>query len=237
MSTPSSRPSPRCGRRSRPASCASSPRRPRRAGPTIPTSRRCASWATTPVSNGPFGYAFPKGVDPAIQERMGKALADVMKDETVTSQIAKLGIQPVYRDGKDVRRAPQEDRDGAGSDPQGNRHGQEAGMTEAGRHADRHARPAGRGAGRPVAGDGAGELGLRRPRPRLLPAAHGRHLRGARPRRPGLSGPGRRDRGRRHRRRRGDEGLEPHLRDLRRHLRRVRAGRDVSRASSSRSSR
>jgi len=31
---------------------------------------------------------------------MDKALADVMKDETVTSQIAKLGIQPIYRDGK-----------------------------------------------------------------------------------------------------------------------------------------
>ena len=53
------------------------------------------------VSNGPFGYAFPKGVDPAIQERMSKALADVMKDESVTSQIAKLGIQPIYRDGKE----------------------------------------------------------------------------------------------------------------------------------------
>ncbi len=53
------------------------------------------------VSNGPFGYAFPAGVDPAIKERMDKALADVMKDESVTSQIAKLGIQPIYRDGKD----------------------------------------------------------------------------------------------------------------------------------------
>jgi tripartite-type tricarboxylate transporter receptor subunit TctC len=53
------------------------------------------------VSNGPFGYAFPSGVDPAIKERMDKALADVMKDESVTSQITKLGIQAVYRDGKD----------------------------------------------------------------------------------------------------------------------------------------
>lgn len=53
------------------------------------------------VSNGPFGYAFPTGVDPAIKERMDKALADVMADEGVRSQIATLGIQPVYRDGKD----------------------------------------------------------------------------------------------------------------------------------------
>jgi tripartite-type tricarboxylate transporter receptor subunit TctC len=53
------------------------------------------------VSNGPFGYAFPAGVDPAIKERMDKALADVMKDESVTSQITKLGIQAVYRDGKE----------------------------------------------------------------------------------------------------------------------------------------
>ncbi|WIM11995.1 tripartite tricarboxylate transporter substrate binding protein [Enhydrobacter sp.] len=53
------------------------------------------------ISNGPFGYAFPTGVDPAIKERMDKALADVMADEGVRSQIATLGIQPVYRDGKD----------------------------------------------------------------------------------------------------------------------------------------
>jgi tripartite-type tricarboxylate transporter receptor subunit TctC len=53
------------------------------------------------VSNGPFGYAFPTGVDPAIKERMDKALAEVMQDETVTSQITKLGIQAVYRNGKD----------------------------------------------------------------------------------------------------------------------------------------
>jgi tripartite-type tricarboxylate transporter receptor subunit TctC len=32
---------------------------------------------------------------------MDKALADVMKDESVTSQITKLGIQAVYRDGKE----------------------------------------------------------------------------------------------------------------------------------------
>jgi tripartite-type tricarboxylate transporter receptor subunit TctC len=53
------------------------------------------------VSNGPFGYAFPAGVDPAIKERMDKALADVMADDSVTSQITKLGIQAIYRNGKD----------------------------------------------------------------------------------------------------------------------------------------
>ncbi len=52
-------------------------------------------------SIGPFGYAFPTGVDPAIKERMDKALADVMKDETVTKQITNLGIEAVYRNGKD----------------------------------------------------------------------------------------------------------------------------------------
>jgi len=53
------------------------------------------------VSNGPFGYAFPAGVDPAIKDRMDKALADVMQDDSVTSQITKLGIQAIYRNGKD----------------------------------------------------------------------------------------------------------------------------------------
>ncbi|MCQ8779927.1 hypothetical protein NQU49_25310, partial [Escherichia coli] len=53
------------------------------------------------VTNGPFGYAFPVGVDPAIKERMDKALADVMQDETVTKQITTLGIQAIYRNGKD----------------------------------------------------------------------------------------------------------------------------------------
>lgn len=53
------------------------------------------------VSNGPFGYAFPAGVDPAIKQRVDKALADVMQDESVTSQISKMGIQAIYRDGKD----------------------------------------------------------------------------------------------------------------------------------------
>ena len=53
------------------------------------------------VSNGPFGYAFPTGVDPAIKERMDKALADVMADESVRKQITNLGIEAIYRNGKD----------------------------------------------------------------------------------------------------------------------------------------
>jgi tripartite-type tricarboxylate transporter receptor subunit TctC len=36
-------------------------------------------------------------------QRMDKALADVMKDNRCTSQIANLGIQPVYRNGADYK--------------------------------------------------------------------------------------------------------------------------------------
>lgn len=53
------------------------------------------------VTNGPFGYAFPAGVDPVIQKRMEATLADVMADKSVTAQIEKLGIVPVYRNGAD----------------------------------------------------------------------------------------------------------------------------------------
>lgn len=51
------------------------------------------------VTHGPFGYAFPKGVDKEILRKMEAALADAMKDKTVTDQIAKLGIVPVHRNG------------------------------------------------------------------------------------------------------------------------------------------
>lgn len=51
------------------------------------------------VTQGPFGYAFPKGVDKEIHRKMEAALADAMKDKTVTDQIAKLGIIPVHRNG------------------------------------------------------------------------------------------------------------------------------------------
>jgi tripartite-type tricarboxylate transporter receptor subunit TctC len=53
------------------------------------------------ITNGPFGYAFPAGVDPAIKARMDKALEDVMADKEVQAQISNLGIIAVYRNGKD----------------------------------------------------------------------------------------------------------------------------------------
>jgi tripartite-type tricarboxylate transporter receptor subunit TctC len=55
------------------------------------------------VSHGPFGYAFPAGMNKGILERMEGALADVMADKSVTDQIAKLGIVPVHRNGADYR--------------------------------------------------------------------------------------------------------------------------------------
>jgi tripartite-type tricarboxylate transporter receptor subunit TctC len=51
------------------------------------------------VSHGPFGYAFPAGVDKGILKTMEAALADCMKDKTVTDGIEKLGIMAVHRDG------------------------------------------------------------------------------------------------------------------------------------------
>lgn len=55
------------------------------------------------VTNGPFGYAFPAGVDASIQSRMDAALADAMNDKSVTGQIAALGVVPVYRSGADYK--------------------------------------------------------------------------------------------------------------------------------------
>jgi tripartite-type tricarboxylate transporter receptor subunit TctC len=55
------------------------------------------------MTRGPFGYAYPTGVDPAIKSRVDAALADCMKDKTVTDQIAKLGIEPVWRSGPDYK--------------------------------------------------------------------------------------------------------------------------------------
>ena len=53
------------------------------------------------VTNGPFGYALPAGVDPAIKERLEKALAEVMAEGDVRKKIDDLGIEPVWRSGKD----------------------------------------------------------------------------------------------------------------------------------------
>jgi tripartite-type tricarboxylate transporter receptor subunit TctC len=55
------------------------------------------------VSNGPFGYAYPAGVDPSIRQRMEAALADVMADKAVTTQIGNLGVMPIYKSGADYK--------------------------------------------------------------------------------------------------------------------------------------
>ena len=55
------------------------------------------------MTRGPFGYAYPAGVDPAVKSRVDAALADCMKDKSVTDQIAKLGIEPVWRSGPDYK--------------------------------------------------------------------------------------------------------------------------------------
>jgi tripartite-type tricarboxylate transporter receptor subunit TctC len=69
--------------------------------PDYPDIKTLREMGFNAVSNGPFGYAFPAGVDPSIKERMDKALADVMADESVRKQISTLGIEAVYRNGKD----------------------------------------------------------------------------------------------------------------------------------------
>ncbi|MBK8768564.1 MAG: tripartite tricarboxylate transporter substrate binding protein [Burkholderiaceae bacterium] len=68
--------------------------------PNIKTLRENGYEATT---NGPFGYAFPAGVESSIRQRMEAALADVMADKGVQTQIANLGIVPVYRNGADYK--------------------------------------------------------------------------------------------------------------------------------------
>jgi tripartite-type tricarboxylate transporter receptor subunit TctC len=68
--------------------------------PNVKTLREYGYEATT---NGPFGYAFPAGVDPSIRQRMEVALADVMADKGVQTQIANLGIVPLYRSGAEYK--------------------------------------------------------------------------------------------------------------------------------------
>ena len=55
------------------------------------------------VTRGPFGYAYPVGVEPAIKQRMEAALADVMADKSVQDQISALGIVAVHRNGADYK--------------------------------------------------------------------------------------------------------------------------------------
>ncbi len=51
------------------------------------------------VTHGPFGYAYPAGVDKGIHKRMEAALAEVMADKSITDQIARIGIVPIHRSG------------------------------------------------------------------------------------------------------------------------------------------
>lgn len=53
------------------------------------------------VANGPFGYAFPAGVDPAIKERLENALADGVAADGVRKQMDDLGIEQVWRTGNE----------------------------------------------------------------------------------------------------------------------------------------
>ncbi|MFT3801130.1 MAG: tripartite tricarboxylate transporter substrate binding protein [Burkholderiaceae bacterium] len=71
--------------------------------PDYPDVRTLREHGYEAVTNGPFGYAFPTGVDPQIMAKMSAALADVMADDAVRKQIASLGIVPVYRSGADYK--------------------------------------------------------------------------------------------------------------------------------------
>lgn len=53
------------------------------------------------ISIGPMGYAFPRGVDPGIRDRMEKAYEAALKDPEVLDQLDKLGVAPSYRNGAD----------------------------------------------------------------------------------------------------------------------------------------
>ncbi len=46
-----------------------------------------------------MGYAFPRGVDPKIRDRMEQAFAIASKDPEVLDQLAKLGVAPSFRTG------------------------------------------------------------------------------------------------------------------------------------------
>jgi len=51
------------------------------------------------ISFGPMGYAFPKGVDPKVRDKMEKAFEIALKDPEVQDQLKKLGVAPSYRTG------------------------------------------------------------------------------------------------------------------------------------------
>ena len=71
--------------------------------PDYPDVKNLKELGYNAMTRGPFGYAYPVGVDPAIKSRVDAALADCMKDASVTDQIAKLGIEPIWRSGPDYK--------------------------------------------------------------------------------------------------------------------------------------
>lgn len=64
--------------------------------PNVPTLRELGY---DYISVGPMGYAFPRGVDPKIRDRMEQAFATASKDPEVLDQLAKLGVAPSFRTG------------------------------------------------------------------------------------------------------------------------------------------
>lgn len=69
--------------------------------PNVPTLRELGY---DYISIGPMGYAFPRGVDPKIRDRMEQAFAIAIKDPEVLDQLAKLGVAPSYRSGADFHK-------------------------------------------------------------------------------------------------------------------------------------
>lgn len=56
------------------------------------------------ISFGPMGYAFPKGVDPKIRDKMEKAFEIALKDPEVLDQLSKLSVAPSYRTGAEFHK-------------------------------------------------------------------------------------------------------------------------------------
>lgn len=64
--------------------------------PNVPTLRELGF---NYISIGPMGYAFPKGVDPKIRDRMEEAFRVALKDPDVLDTFNKLGVAPEFRTG------------------------------------------------------------------------------------------------------------------------------------------
>jgi tripartite-type tricarboxylate transporter receptor subunit TctC len=69
--------------------------------PNVPTLRELGY---NYISFGPMGYAFPRGVDPKIRDRMEQAFAAAFKDPEVLDQLNKLGVMPSYKSGADFHK-------------------------------------------------------------------------------------------------------------------------------------